>query len=231
MGLSCGLTCLKYTLFVLNFFGWLVGIAIFGVAIWILTDDDFSAYADAMNFEYYYAGCYIFLAAGLLIIIIGFLGCCGAITENVGMLTAYFFCLVVIFLLEIAAAIYVLVVGISYTSLDKWVEKNLYIMLYNYNDDDIKWVMDDLQSTLKCCGVKSSYDYEAIGLPTPDSCRDPITGNQYPDDCYDKFIDYISSKSGLIAGLAITVACVHIASMVMSMCLCMGLKKADKEMV
>jgi len=231
MGLNCGLTCLKYTLFLVNLVGWLVGIAVFGISIWILADEDLSDYAEAMEFDNYFIGCYLLLAAGLLIIIVGFLGCCGAVTENVKMLTVYFLCLVIIFLLEVGAAIYILVVGVSAATVDEEVEKNLYKMLYNYNNDDITWVMDSLQENLECCGVMTSHDYEDINLPTPDSCRDPVTGNQFSDNCYNAFLEYISSKSGLISGLAITVACLHIAAMVMSMCLCVGLKREDKNMV
>ena len=59
----------------------------FGISIWILADQDLSDYAEAMEFDNYFIGCYLLLAAGLLIIIVGFLGCCGAVTENVKMLT------------------------------------------------------------------------------------------------------------------------------------------------
>lgn len=95
--------------------------------------------------------------------------------------------LLLIFFLEMAGAIYCLVVGVSYSSvstqslveslifniycnysrlcvfvcdafffqMDEWVEKNLYKMLYQYSNDDIRWVMDDLQADVsyfvQCC--------------------------------------------------------------------------------
>lgn len=59
----------------------LVGLTTVGVAVWMLTDPSFmiSMTQDESN---YYIGLYIFLAIGALMLIVAFLGCCGAFKES-----------------------------------------------------------------------------------------------------------------------------------------------------
>lgn len=58
-----------------------------GVGIWLLVSDDFTKYSDADDsLGFIYTGAYILVAIGGLIMIIGFLGCCGAIRESQCML-------------------------------------------------------------------------------------------------------------------------------------------------
>ena len=65
----------------------LLGCAILGVGIWVLFDKNFSKYVDnSEHFNMLYTGAYVFIAVGLIIMIVGFFGCCGAIRENQCML-------------------------------------------------------------------------------------------------------------------------------------------------
>lgn len=229
MAVNCEITCVKYTLFAFNFVGWIAGMAILGVGIWIATDPDLTKYADQMDFHYYYVGAYLIIAAGVITMIVGVLGCCGAINENINMLTIYFILMALILLLELAGTIYFLCVGFQYTSLDEYAKRSMYRMVNNYNNDDVRWVMDLLQTNLKCCGAMSFRDYDNVNLQAPDSCRDPITGNQFHDDCYDAFIDYVEAKSGIFVGLGVTICIIHIVAMVFSIILCLALRRENKS--
>lgn len=51
----------------------------------------------------YYAGLYIILVAGALLLIVAFLGCCGAFRESQCMLVGFFSCLLVVVVTQIAA--------------------------------------------------------------------------------------------------------------------------------
>lgn len=59
----------------------LVGLTTVALAVWMLTDPTFmiSMTQDESN---YYIGLYIFLAIGALMLIVAFLGCCGAFKES-----------------------------------------------------------------------------------------------------------------------------------------------------
>ncbi len=65
----------------------LLGCAILGVGIWVRVDPHFKEYVDSSEaFNYLYTGAYILIFVGVTIMIIGFLGCCGAIRESQCML-------------------------------------------------------------------------------------------------------------------------------------------------
>ncbi|XP_026482691.1 CD9 antigen-like, partial [Ctenocephalides felis] len=84
----------------------LVGLAVLILAVWMLSDPTFylSMTQDESN---YYIGIYIFLAAGALMLVVAFLGCCGAFRENTCMLVSFFCCLLIILVAEIAAGAWV----------------------------------------------------------------------------------------------------------------------------
>lgn len=65
----------------------LLGCAILAVGIWILVGDNFNKYVDgAEEFAFLQTGAYILIVIGVVIMVIGFLGCCGAIRESQVML-------------------------------------------------------------------------------------------------------------------------------------------------
>ena len=66
----------------------LLGCAILGVGIWVRVDPNFEEYVKGSDtFNYLYVGAYILIVVGLVIMVIGFLGCCGAIRESQCMLS------------------------------------------------------------------------------------------------------------------------------------------------
>lgn len=69
---------------------------------WMLVDQTFmvSLTQEQSN---YHAGLYIMLAAGGLLLIVSFLGCCGAFRESRCMLVSFFSCLLLVVVAQIAA--------------------------------------------------------------------------------------------------------------------------------
>jgi hypothetical protein len=61
----------------------ITGLGILGVSLWLIFDPDVSNYMSVHGqLHQYYAGVYILLAVGLLMSLLGFLGCCGALRES-----------------------------------------------------------------------------------------------------------------------------------------------------
>lgn len=79
-----------------------VGLAAVVVSVWLLTDQTLlmSLVQEQHNF---YDGLYILLCAGVIMLIVTFLGCCGAFRESQCMLVAFFSCLLVVIVAQIAA--------------------------------------------------------------------------------------------------------------------------------
>ncbi|CAN7985388.1 unnamed protein product, partial [Ixodes hexagonus] len=101
-GMACGVACLKYLLFIFNAIVWLMGLAVTVVAGITLakgeTDDAPLTGVQSVNQA---AGTAMFI--GCLLLVVGFLGCCGSIKESSKLLTAYFGVLLVVLIFEIVA--------------------------------------------------------------------------------------------------------------------------------
>lgn len=151
--LSCGMSCLKYLLFVVNFIVWVCGIVVFGVGIYSrVKAGDWSdlmkegAVVDAAN---------LLIASGAIVMVIGFVGCCGAVKQNRPLLVIYIILLLLIFILEIAGGIYAAVKkdDVIKSLQDGFQEtiKNSYGEAGKANEgltDSVNW----FQENVKCCG-------------------------------------------------------------------------------
>uniref|UniRef100_A0ACB8G483 Tetraspanin-18 n=1 Tax=Sphaerodactylus townsendi TaxID=933632 RepID=A0ACB8G483_9SAUR len=98
------LSCMKYLMFVFNFFIFMGGTCLLGVGIWVIVDPTGFREIVATN-PLLFTGAYIMLAMGAMLFLLGFLGCCGAIRENKCLLLFFFMFILLIFLAELSAAI------------------------------------------------------------------------------------------------------------------------------
>lgn len=98
------LSCMKYLMFVFNFFIFLGGACLLGLGIWVIVDPTGFREIVAAN-PLLLTGAYTLLAMGGLLFLLGFLGCCGAVRENKCLLLFFFLFILIIFLAELSAAI------------------------------------------------------------------------------------------------------------------------------
>ncbi|CAG0923521.1 unnamed protein product [Notodromas monacha] len=130
----------------------------------------------------------------------------------------------VMFILTLAGAAYTLDHGIEYSKLSPWLKTRLLQLVdgYEHNTRDRR-IMDMIQEFIGCCGSISAGDYDNIGREIPDTCRHPVTGNDYVDGCYEVFAWYLETKSGWIAGVALFLCLFQIVAMVSSWILARGI--------
>ena len=83
MGLGGCYSVIKFLLVVFNFLFWVLGLLAVALAIWMLVDPSFyvSMVQDSSD---YLISTYFLLIAGILLVIVAFLGCCGSFKEFVG---------------------------------------------------------------------------------------------------------------------------------------------------
>ncbi|XP_043943111.1 CD9 antigen [Protopterus annectens] len=105
MPVKGGVKCIKYLLFGFNFIFWLAGTAVLGIGLWLRFDSQTKSLFSNGDSSFY-TGVYILIGAGALMMLVGFLGCCGAIQESTCMLGLFFMFLLIIFGVEIAAGIW-----------------------------------------------------------------------------------------------------------------------------
>ncbi|KAJ8363407.1 hypothetical protein SKAU_G00122380 [Synaphobranchus kaupii] len=102
-------------MFLFNGIIFVAGAAVLGVGVWVKVDGG-SLLAVIGNIEDAPAELsqllnvgYLLIAVGAVLLIMGFLGCCGAVKESRCMLLLFFVIVLVVFIAEVAGAIVVLV--------------------------------------------------------------------------------------------------------------------------
>eukprot|EP00914_Ancora_sagittata_P023207 GHVO01045956.1.p1 GENE.GHVO01045956.1~~GHVO01045956.1.p1 ORF type:complete len:267 (+),score=25.10 GHVO01045956.1:84-884(+) len=165
-GLSCGAKMLKFIVFFLNFIFWVVGGALLGIGIWLAVDDNIGFLEDLiednpMDDPLWSAAVYTIIAVGAFVFLLGFLGCCGACTQNSCMLCVYQILVSIVLLAELVCVILMLV---FWTDLDEGFENSMYesvIEKYGQdNEDTATRAQDEMHRDMKCCGAKSPADFQ-----------------------------------------------------------------------
>ncbi|XP_026535070.1 CD9 antigen [Notechis scutatus] len=217
MPLKGGTKCIKYLLFGFNFIFWLAGTAVLAIGLWLRFDSqNKELFQTDESTSKFYTGIYILIAAGALIMLVGFLGCCGAIRESQCMLGLFFTFLLVIFALEVAAAIW----GFSNKEKLPKEMQSFYDTLFEKRKDiKVKSSLKTFHYALNCCGPS--------GVPDPDY-QDTCPEN--PKPCPKAIEDFFKNKLNLIAAVGIGVAVVMIFGMIFSMVLFCAIRR-DREMV
>ncbi|XP_021534263.1 tetraspanin-8 [Neomonachus schauinslandi] len=225
--------CIKYSMFIFNFLFWLCGILILGVAIWIRVSKDGQEILNSGDFATSpYISVNILIAVGSIIMILGFLGCCGAVKESRCMLLLFFIGLLLILLLQVAAGI----LGATFKSdSERVLNETLYenIKLLSRTDEEAQAFQKALmkfQEKFKCCGLVNGAadwgnnfqeNYMSCECPGPSesSCVMYKGKYVYQQPCI-SFIKEIVAKHFLIViGIAFGLVVIEVLGLVFSMVL------------
>ncbi|KAG9329425.1 hypothetical protein JZ751_005315 [Albula glossodonta] len=174
----------------------MAGGAILGVGVWVKVDSGslmgvIGAIEDApseLN-QIFNVG-YLLIAVGGVLLLMGFLGCCGAMRESRCMLLIFFVIVLLVFIAEVVGAIMILVFQPLAEELIKQLgEKAVEVIKKDYG-----------QNT----DITGLWDATMDGN---------ITG------CFPKLVDLIEDNTVIIAAVALGVAALEIAAMAVSMSL------------
>ncbi|XP_038052470.1 CD151 antigen-like [Patiria miniata] len=242
----CGISLLKYILFIFNFILLLGGAGVTGIGLWTLLKK--WEYASLLCDDLYTIATYVLIITGGVIIIIAALGCFGAQQEQKCCLLIYFTLLVILCIGELVVGIYVYIYR-EYvnTELERCLNGTL-VDNYGMKDQEgFSLAYDNLQRTFRCCGAAGYADYqlttwkisgEAGNLSSPDSCCKSESGycavrdhpsNIYHTGCVDRLTDYFSAHLAIIGAVCMAIAGVQIFGLVFSMCLYCHLRYEEQE--
>uniref|UniRef100_A0A672QLJ3 Tetraspanin n=1 Tax=Sinocyclocheilus grahami TaxID=75366 RepID=A0A672QLJ3_SINGR len=105
---------------------------------------------------------YLLIAVGAVLLILGFLGCCGAIKESRCMLLLFFIIILIVFIAEVAGAIVLLVFKPLVSLYTPYLNILLFVksMKNDYGKNkDVTGLWNTTMTTLKCCGFNNYTDF------------------------------------------------------------------------
>lgn len=250
MGNGC-LTVTKYFLFLFNLIFFLLGGVILGFGLWLLLDNQsfIVVLNDSMAVK---VACYILIGVGGFSMLMGFVGCLGAIYEVRCLLGLYFTCLLLILIAQIAAGA---LIYFQKDVLDDEMSKIVSKVLKNYpgNNTTTEQAWDFIQRNMKCCGWSGREDWysnmvivNSSQLLFPCSCQNTTVSSNSSSDsgfceigssdwsevvyevgCSESVEGWLRTNMWVILGVCLGVAFIELLGMILSICLCKNVGVVD----
>ncbi|KAL1275387.1 hypothetical protein QQF64_035010 [Cirrhinus molitorella] len=221
-GLSSGEQCIKYIIFGFNFIFWLAGTGVLAVGLWLRFDERTKGLFTGQDSpSVFLTGVYVFIVAGAIMMVVGFLGCCGAIRESACMLGLFFVFLLIIFAAEVAAGIW----GLSNQEQIVSDVQQFYTQTFNnYKDtkqEALKETLRAIHYGLKCCGTTGTVIDGASDIcPKKEGLEVLVTTS-----CPDAIREIFTSRLHIIGGVGIGIGVIMIFGMIFSMLLCCAIRR------
>ncbi|XP_056128205.1 tetraspanin-4a isoform X3 [Rhinichthys klamathensis goyatoka] len=172
------LRALRYGMVFFNLLFWLGGCGILGVGVWLsITQGNFATLSSSLPSL---SAANLLIAAGSIIMVIGCLGCVGAVKENRPLLLSFFILLLLILLLEI---LFMILFFAYQDQIDLYAQSDLKKGLQLFETDGnigLTNAWSIVQTDFRCCGVTNHTDWFHVYNATrvPDSCC-----LEYSDNC------------------------------------------------
>ncbi|XP_048215418.1 tetraspanin-8 [Perognathus longimembris pacificus] len=225
--------CLKYSMFIFNFLFWICGCVILGVAIWLRVSKSGKEVLTSGNSGGSpFVAMNILIAVGAIIMVMGFLGCCGAVKESRCMLLLFFIGLLLILLLQIVAGI----LGAAFKSetiraLNETLTRDVtFLSETGEEGKEFREAVRDFQEELQCCGlVNGASDWGNNFEQVSKSCECPERSSAicemyqgkyvYKKTCISLIKDVVEKNFIIIIGIAFGLAAIEVIGLVFSMVL------------
>ncbi|KAM9457272.1 tetraspanin 35 [Clarias gariepinus] len=228
---------LKAMMFLFNGIIFLAGAGILAVGIWVKVDNN-----SIMSFLQGLSGApselkqilnvgYLLIAVGAVLMLLGFLGCCGAVRESRCMLLTFFVIILIVFIVEVAGAIVIVVFkGLIQTLITQMGVSVVESIQQGYGtNSDVTGLWNSTMDLLHCCGFNNYTDFT-------NSTYVQNNHNQYPSQCcqlqpcyynnasaaningcYPALVKLFESNAVIIIGVALGIAALELFAMVVSM--------------
>ncbi|CAF4844293.1 CD63 antigen-like [Pieris napi] len=166
MAIGAGMSCVKYLLFSFNLLFAITGMII--LIVGAKAEINAYPYVNLTDESFYTSAPIMLIIVGLIVFVVAFFGCCGAVKENHCMIVTFSIFLLMIFIAELAVGT---AAYLKHQDLETSIVKSLNESLKQYpTNPDIKKNFDIIQTDLHCCGINSPDDWTLNGLPIPATC-------------------------------------------------------------
>ncbi|XP_062874798.1 tetraspanin-1-like [Trichomycterus rosablanca] len=237
---------LKIMMFLFNGIIFLAGAGILAVGIWVKVDSG-SILGLLQNLnngppelkQVLNVG-YLLIAVGAVLLLLGFLGCCGAVRESKCMLLMFFVIILIVFIVEVAGAIVILVFkGVIQTTISQVGVTIVDSIRKDYGKNaDVTGLWNTTMTVLTCCGFNNYTDFTGSPFVQNTSlypqqccktgpCREYNATVSNISGCYPALIKVFEANSIVIIAVALGIAALELISMIVSMTLYCKIKAKD----
>ncbi|XP_026181477.1 tetraspanin-10 [Mastacembelus armatus] len=183
---------LKYFLFLCNLVFTVLGLVVLGLGMWGLISKE--SFAQEKIGSIGTDPMLMFVMLGFVLTMLCLSGCVGALRENCCLLKLFSAAVLVLITIQVVVAI------IAYSLQDQiggYLRSGMLAAMVHYQDDlDLRFITDEIQSNLQCCGADNYRDWEiniyyncsapgvlACGVPAT-CCVDPLeNGTVWNSQC------------------------------------------------
>lgn len=162
MGAAC-IKVTKYFLFLFNLLFFILGAVILGFGVWILADKSSFISVLQTSSSSLQVGAYVFMGVGAITMLMGFLGCIGAVKEVRCLLGLYFAFLLLILIVQVTAGtLFYFNAGKLKQEMGSMVMniiRNYKVNASNSHEESLQEAWDYVQAQVKCCGWVSPYNW------------------------------------------------------------------------
>ncbi|CAH2217334.1 jg5644 [Pararge aegeria aegeria] len=227
------MSCVKYLLFSFNLLFAITGLII--LIVGAKSEINAHPYVDLTDESFYTSAPVILIIVGLIVFVVAFFGCCGAVKENHCMIVTFSAFLLIIFIAELAIGI----AGyMKHKDLETSLMRSLNDSIKHYsNDTSIQHNFDIIQTDLQCCGINGPADWKNNSLPIPSTCcagqelveNTPVTCTEtsptlHKKGCLDEILTHLKPLSLLLGGVGVGIAFVQLLGVIFACCLARSIR-------
>ncbi|XP_054719262.1 CD151 antigen-like [Uloborus diversus] len=194
----------------------------------------------------------ILVVGGVVIVVISFLGCCGASKEKKTMLCLFATILIAVFIAVLASGI---LAYVYWNQVETELKQEMLNTIEQYSKDEaITQAWDTVHQLFQCCGIsvdadnsqnvwKRNPNFQRASEKVPASCcksqdsrntaqcqADPTT-NAYTQDCYFAVKEFLQKHSHIFGGVAIGFVCILFFNILFSCILLGKIRRTEKVYV
>ncbi|XP_059060714.1 CD63 antigen-like [Achroia grisella] len=235
MALGGGMSCVKYLLFLFNLLFAITGLII--LIVGITSEIKSSPYIDLTDEQFYTSGPVVMIIVGIIVFVVAFFGCCGAVKENHCMIITFSVFLLIIFLAELAIGI----AGyVKHKDLENSIKRHLNETIKEYpTNADVQRTFDIIQTDLNCCGINGPKDWSNNGIKIPNTCcaglPHSITSGSSSDctidsptlrtdGCLNKVVEHLQDIAAILGGVGVGIAIVQLLGVIFACCLARSIR-------
>ena len=207
-----------------------LGAGLTASAIWIRSDGPLWEYVQALDIIRYYNACYVAMAAGILLVIFGFIGCLGAATESPIMLTMHNVVMIICIILEIAACALVWSTA-GGDELQRVLSQQIKVHVEKRVTSEFsRRFLDLIQLHLECCGAETYVDYRKLNQDIPLSCNNERTNNVHIRSCGEMLRRKLEVRGAFLGGIAVSLMMLQSLTLLFNSALLLLLQKSTHQL-